>query len=88
VFPNMVNLVVLNGHLLVSNPHGPIVDGVDQFQTAFRRAVAETGHRVHFVTDTQYHKWSGNAHCATNVQREGFAPSWWSFRGAQVSGAN
>jgi hypothetical protein len=67
--PNMVNCLVLGEHVVMADPNGPIVDGVDVFQQAARDALQETGVTLHFVDDQQYHRWSGNVHCATNAIR-------------------
>jgi protein-arginine deiminase len=77
LFPNMVNSVVLNGHLLVSDPHGPEVDGEDLLQTHVRDLLGGLPLEVHFLDDRQYHVWGGNTHCATNVRRVGAAEPWW-----------
>ncbi len=77
IFPNMINALFINGHLVMADPAGPIVDGVDQLQNYMRREFSDSGIEIHFVDDRQYHKWSGNVHCATNVAREGFEPNWW-----------
>lgn len=78
VIPNMVNCLVLNGHILMSDPHGPVKDGRDLMQEGVRAALSALPHQVHFMADDRYHKWSGNVHCATNARREGFLPNWWS----------
>jgi len=77
LFPNMVNSVVLNGHLLVSDPHGPEVDGKDLLQEYVRDLLADLPLEVHFLDDRVYHAWSGNTHCATNVRRDGADEPWW-----------
>lgn len=77
--PSMINSAVLNGRLLVSDPHGPIVGGKDLLREAFIGLLREAGVEleVHFLDDRRYHTWHGNVHCATNVLREGFSPSIW-----------
>ena len=77
LFPNMVNSVVLNGHLLVSDPHGPEVDGKDLLQEYVRDLLADLPLEVHFLDDRLYHAWGGNTHCATNVRRDGGDEPWW-----------
>lgn len=78
IIPNMVNSLVLNGHVVAPDPHGPEVDGVDQFARYFRDAVeGSTDLQVHYVDDRQYHKWSGNVHCGTNAKRKPFELAWW-----------
>lgn len=72
--PSMVNSVVMNGHFLVSDPHGPEPAGTDLLQQDLinRLTAAQVPLTVHFVDDQRYHKWSGNTHCATNVRRTRF----------------
>jgi protein-arginine deiminase len=77
LFPNMVNSVVLNGHLLVSDPHGPEPDGEDLLQAHVRDRLSDIPLEVHFLDDRQYHRWGGNTHCATNVRRERAGEPWW-----------
>lgn len=73
--PNVVNCLVLpgksgsTGHIAMADPNGPVVDGVDLLQAATREALADVAATIHFVDDRQYHKWSGNVHCATNAIR-------------------
>jgi protein-arginine deiminase len=81
LLPNMVNAAVLNGHLLMSDPNGPIIDGVDPIQVRTLELLKGLPLRVHFLEDTRYHKWSGNVHCATNVTRDGFPQPWWKLVG-------
>lgn len=77
--PAMVNALVANGHIFVSDPHGPEPAGADLMQADFvaRLAAADVPLQVHFVDDRRYHNWSGNVHCATNARRAGFSPSVW-----------
>jgi len=76
LFPNMVNSVVLNGYLLIADPDGPVIDGIDLLQEEVRRLLSEVPVKPYFLDDTQYHKWSGNVHCATNVRREVPSKAW------------
>lgn len=77
IVPNMVNALVLNGHLIMADPFGPKVGGKDLIQEAVRETLKDLGLQLHFVDDRQYHKWSGNVHCATNVKRSPLKPKWW-----------
>ena len=82
LFPNMVNSVVLNGHLLVSDPHGPEIDGKDLLQEYVRDLLDDLPLDVHFLDDRVYHAWSGNTHCATNVRRDAVSGPWWMLASA------
>ncbi|MDZ4656423.1 MAG: protein-arginine deiminase family protein [Bythopirellula sp.] len=75
--PNMVNCLVANGHLAMADPNGPLVDGEDAFQRDVRQRLAKLPVTIHFVDDQQYHRWSGNVHCATNALRKPIADEWW-----------
>lgn len=77
--PNMVNSVVLNGHIFITDPHGPELEGQDLIQEYVRNLLAELPLEVHFLDDRAYHMGGGNTHCATNVTREGFGAPWWSL---------
>ena len=77
--PNMVNSVVLNGHIFITDPHGPEVDGRDLIQEYVTNLLADLPLEVHFMDDRAYHRRGGNTHCATNVRREGFREPWWSL---------
>ena len=73
--PNVVNCLVLPGadgvagHVAMADPNGPVVDGVDRWQAETEKRLADAAATLHFVDDRQYHKWSGNVHCATNAIR-------------------
>lgn len=76
LFPNMVNSLFVNGHLIIPDPSGPVVEGKDLMQQYMVQQFAEDKVTLHFVDDRQYHKWSGNVHCATNATRQ-VADGWW-----------
>lgn len=76
-WPNMVNSVVVNGHLIASDPKGAIVDDRDLTQDVFLNLVAASGLQVHFVDDLYYHELRGNTHCATNTERAGSDRPFW-----------
>lgn len=79
LFPNMVNSAVLNEYLLIADPDGPVIDGIDALQEEMRKLLSGVPIKPFFLDDTQYHKWSGNVHCATNIQREGPSRPWFEF---------
>jgi protein-arginine deiminase len=76
-WPSMVNSVVVNGHLFVSDPKGPLLDDVDLTQEVFRNLVSASGLEVHFVNDRYYHELKGNTHCATNAARQAVSQPFW-----------
>ena len=67
--PNMVNSQFVNGHMLVSDPRGPLVNGQDIMKEEFIKRVDKAKAVVHFVNDKVYHEGKGNTHCATNTVR-------------------
>jgi protein-arginine deiminase len=77
VFPNMVNSLILNGHIYIADPNGPLVDGRDLLKEEMRQRLKDLPLTPHFFDDRHYHRGSGNVHCATNVRREGFPAPWW-----------
>lgn len=69
LIPNMVNSLVLNDHLVVADPNGPVHYDFDLLEEEFIARTNDLRLNIHFVDDRQYHKWSGNVHCATNALR-------------------
>jgi len=67
LMPNMVNSVHLNGHQLMADPRGPVVNGKDLVQEYVRGLLGKEGIEVHFLDDLVYHNWGGNVHCGTNT---------------------
>lgn len=73
--PNVVNGLVLpgrngaSGHVVMADPNGPVIAGEDVWQAEVRKRLSAVNAQLHFVDDRQYHKWSGNVHCATNAIR-------------------
>lgn len=77
IIPNMVNSTILNGHIFIVDPNGPLIDGKDQLKGEMRKLLSELPLELHFLDARQYHKWSGEVHCATNVRRKGYPSHWW-----------
>lgn len=73
--PNVVNCLVLPGKdgaagvVAMSEPCGPVIDGVDLFKAEIERRLEGLNARLAFLDDQPYHRWSGNVHCATNAIR-------------------
>jgi len=80
VIPNMVNSTILNGHIFIVAPNGPVIDGKDQLEEEMRKLLSGLPLKPHFIDARQYHKWGGEVHCATNVRREGFRTPWWAMK--------
>ncbi len=69
-WPNMVNSVPVNGKLLVSNPRGPMIEGVDYTQERLRQLLLPAGVSVSFLDDRYYQELKGNVQSATNTVRK------------------
>jgi protein-arginine deiminase len=91
LYPGGINTIVLSAeHVIVPRSWGPVVDGVDIFGEAVRRAYrtgglapgAERGGRerdvmVHEVDTFELHHINGGeVHCGTNTLRE-TSEVWW-----------
>ncbi|HIK27917.1 MAG: protein-arginine deiminase domain-containing protein [Oscillatoriaceae bacterium SKW80] len=76
-WPNMVNSVEVNGHLLVSDPRGAIINGKDYTQEAFRERIAPSKLKVHFLDARYYHELRGNTHSAINTRRQATEKPFW-----------
>ncbi|WP_293349437.1 MULTISPECIES: protein-arginine deiminase family protein [unclassified Microcoleus] len=69
-WPNMVNSVPVNGKLLVSNPRGAMIDGLDYTQERLRQLLLPAGVSVSFLDDRYYQELKGNVQSATNTVRK------------------
>ncbi|WP_293340800.1 protein-arginine deiminase family protein [Microcoleus sp. CAWBG58] len=69
-WPNMVNSVPVNGKLLVSNPRGAMIDGLDYTQERLRQLLLPAGVNVSFLDDRYYQELKGNVQSATNTVRQ------------------
>ncbi len=78
--PNMVNSTVLNGHIFIVAPNGPVIDGKDQLEEEMRRLISGLPLIPHFLDAQFYHRHGGEVHCATNVRRDGFSTPWWEMK--------
>jgi protein-arginine deiminase len=80
LFPDMVNHIVVGDWSIVPDPFGPVVDGVDLLQEAYRALAPHRRHR--FVDDWYtYHLNLGEVHCGTNVLRTPDPDArWWATR--------
>ncbi|KAM3824077.1 LOW QUALITY PROTEIN: protein-arginine deiminase type-2 [Vipera latastei] len=77
-FPNMVNMIVLSRDLGVPKPFGPIIEGECCLEQHVSSLLEPLGLACTFIDDiSSYHKYLGEVHCGTNVQRKPFAFSWW-----------
>lgn len=80
MIPNMVNSTILNGHIFIVAPNGPVINGKDQLEEEMRKLLSGLPLMPHFLDARQYHRWAGEVHCATNVRREGFHTPWWEMK--------
>ena len=78
LIPNLVNSLIINGHVIAPDPCGPQVNGQDVFANLFSQALVKYGLRVHFVDIWDcYHSKAGEIHCGTNTIRRVAYPEWW-----------
>lgn len=76
--PGIQNLIVLDDFLFVPDPEGPVVGGLDAFQTATRQVLEPMGLTVQFVDIfDSYHLNLGEAHCGTEVEGTAYETPWW-----------
>lgn len=80
LIPNMVNSTVLNGHIFIVAPNGPVIDGQDQLEEEMRKLISALPLTPHFLDAHFYHRRGGEVHCATNVRRDGFSTAWWEIK--------
>lgn len=80
LIPNMVNSTVLNGHIFIVAPNGPVIDGQDQLEEEMRKLISALPLSPHFLDAHFYHRRGGEVHCATNVRRDGFSTAWWEMK--------
>nr|XP_036580102.1 arginine deiminase type-3 [Colletotrichum truncatum]KAF6787934.1 arginine deiminase type-3 [Colletotrichum truncatum] len=75
--PAAINGIVLGKHYLSPKPWGPVVNGVDVFETAIKEAYGRAGMTVSFVDDfLSHHVGLGEIHCGSNTFRETDV-KWW-----------
>lgn len=68
--PNLVNSLLVNETLIVPDPHGPLVNGVDVLLQAVKDRLEPLGCKIVPVDDFYpYHAAAGEVHCGTNVTR-------------------
>ncbi|TET37040.1 MAG: hypothetical protein E3J72_07035 [Planctomycetota bacterium] len=77
--PDIINLQVVNAHLLVSKPFGPLVSSVDRIEKFMSDALAHTGCVIDYIDNwAYYHAYIGEIHCGTEVIRTPRAEfKWW-----------
>jgi protein-arginine deiminase len=70
LWPNPVNGLVIGSHYIISMPRGPMIDGRDAIEEAYRRAFNGTGLVLHFIDAwNALSKRGGDIHCGTNTVR-------------------
>jgi protein-arginine deiminase len=78
VIPNSINSLIINGHAVVPDPLGPLVNGEDASARVIRIALNACGIQAHFVDVwATYHWLGGEIHCGTNTVRRISNPIWW-----------
>lgn len=78
---NMVNMLVINKHCIISKPWGPVLGGKDLFEANMRSKLELFGLTVNFLDDwDEYHTGLGEIHCGTNTIRGPTMSKWWEFK--------
>jgi protein-arginine deiminase len=77
--PGTVNLFVLDDRtVVVPEPHGPVINGVDIFKAQLEAALAPYQVTVKWVENWDlYHRLGGEVHCGTNALRAVPSQQWW-----------
>lgn len=78
---NMVNLLLVGKTCVVPKPYGPLMDGRDLFEEAFKTDLAGIGLDIHFINEWhEYHLDGGEIHCGTNqcpTNKSARDKQWW-----------
>lgn len=75
--PNMVNLLVASGDLVIPDPKSPALKQYMQDQLQAIGYNAAAGPRFHFIDTQDYHDGAGEIHCGTNSVRVIPETPWW-----------
>ena len=78
--PNMVNSAVLNEHIYIVAPNGPVIEGKDLLEAEMHRLLNGLPVEPYFLDARLYHRGGGEIHCGTNIRRDGFPQPWWNMR--------
>lgn len=71
-------MLVLERHLGIPKPFGPIVNRECCLEKEVRRLLEPLGLSCTFIDDYKaYHQKHGEIHCGTNVSRKPFSFKWW-----------
>ncbi len=77
-FPNMVNMLVLDGHLAIPKPFGPQINEECQIEAFMKRILEPMGCTCYFIDNWEpYFLGRGEIHCGTNTRRRPFQTKWW-----------
>lgn len=77
-FPNVVNMLVLDQHLAIPKPFGPVIDGECQIEVDVKKTLEPFGLHCHFIDDWEpYFLGRGEIHCGSNARRKPLTTKWW-----------
>jgi protein-arginine deiminase len=75
--PGTVNLLHVDGQVVIPDPFGPTIGGQDPFKRDIQDRLSELGLTVSFADDWDlFHIEEGEVHCGTNVSRD-LGLAWW-----------
>jgi len=70
--------VLADTHFAAPRPHGPVINGVDIFESQLQKALSALGITVDWVEDWDlYHTLDGEVHCGSNTLRSIPSLGWW-----------
>lgn len=75
--PNLINSVLVNGQLLVSDPKGAMINNQDYMQNVFRQLLANAQVNINFIDDKYYQELRENIGGAVNTTRQGETRKFW-----------
>jgi protein-arginine deiminase len=75
--PGTVNLLYFDGQVVIPDPFGPLVNGLDPVKEDLKKRLGAIGLTVWFADDWDtFHEGDGEVHCGTNASRD-MKLAWW-----------
>jgi protein-arginine deiminase len=79
--PSVINMLYINGQVVIPDPFGPNDGSGDRFKKEIIRRLSPLNLTIHFVdTWDFYHAFQGGVHCGTNVIRQPPNFKWWEIK--------
>ena len=78
VIPNCVNCLAVNRTIVLPDPKGPTIDGIDASAAPMRATLESLRLTVYLIENWEfYHARAGEVHCGINAMRRVKTLSWW-----------